>query len=228
MRLTVLTAVLFLGVVSAQTETEPFSPEIYDSITDSLEQSRSEQQWDSVGRPNDSTAARSGAVPADTLHPDTLLAQEQEPQEEPEPRPKRIYRTVALGPAGFINLESSNLAYSAHYGGVLEVNPFVNGRLIGEITTDFTDGFVAGLELGVDIFTSQGVLAPYFGAGFGGGFARGAGENAFGFGISANAGVYLFKNAVFQVNLQGRLYGLLSQINTDYPLYYTLRAGILF
>ncbi|MFW6244511.1 MAG: hypothetical protein ACOC36_01355, partial [Fibrobacterota bacterium] len=106
--------------------------------------------------------------------------------------------------------------------------PFVNGRLVGEITTDFTEGFMAGLELGVDIFTSEEVLAPYFGAGFGGGFARGAGENAFGFGISGNAGIYLFKNATFQVNLQGKLYGLLSQINTNYPLYYTFRAGILF
>ncbi|MFP4681110.1 MAG: hypothetical protein ACLFQB_11590 [Chitinispirillaceae bacterium] len=230
MKLTAMAAVLLWACISIHAQSEPFSPEIYDSVTDSLEQSRAEEKKDTVLA--DTTREKNSTVSENTLSQrDTLLAQgdrdgEQDQQEEV--RPQRVFRTAGLGPAGFIYLESENLAYSAYYGGVVDVNPFVNGRLVGELSTDFTDGLMGGLELGVDIFTSEGILAPYFGAGFGGGFARGAGENTFGFGISGNAGVYLFKDASLQINLQGRLYALLSQIETHYPLYYTFRAGILF
>ncbi len=198
-----------LSVAGDSTSVVPFSPDIYDSLADSLE-SQSSQTVDTLEIQQDTTQ------------------DQPEPEPEPEQRPKRVFTTVGFGPAGFINLGSSNLAYSTHYGGVLKINPFVNGRLIGEITTDFTDAFIGDVELGVDIFTGEGFFAPYFGAGFSGGFARGLSENVFGMGVSGNLGVYLFKNAPFQINLQGRFYALFSEIETNYPMYYGFRVGLLF
>ena len=147
--------------------------------------------------------------------------------EDVEP-PRRVFRTLGVALGGLGNLDSENLAYGVYTGSSLVINPFVNGRILFEVTTDFTDALLADAELGIDIFMGEAFLAPYFGAGLGAGFARGAQENVFGLTASAALGLLLFRNSDFQPDIQAKVQVLLNQIETGYPFNYGLRLGIYF
>ncbi|MDG5814037.1 hypothetical protein QA601_03030 [Chitinispirillales bacterium ANBcel5] len=148
--------------------------------------------------------------------------------EEEEEEPQRVFNTVGVGPAGLGSLDSDNLAVSAYYGSMLIINPYVNGRFLLELTTDVTDAVFSNFELGVDIFLADAFLAPYFGIGLGGGFARGAEENVFGLTVSTQAGLIIFRNASLQFDLHGKLHLMLNEIDPGFPHVYSLRLGVLF
>ena len=142
---------------------------------------------------------------------------------------RKISITASVGTAGFINLENRNTPYTMHYGYVMTLNPFVNGRLIGELTTDFNSAVIAGVECGAEILIGgNSYVTPFFGSGLGLAAARGSGKSGAGITMSTTGGAYLFRTDVYQVNLQGRLIGLLSQVNGKYPFSYSVRLGVQF
>ena len=142
---------------------------------------------------------------------------------------RKIFITAGIGTAGFINLENRNTPYSMHYGYVMTINPFVNGRLIGELTTDFNSAVLAAVECGAEITVGGNkYVTPFFGSGLGLAAARGSGKSGGGITMSTNGGVYLFRTELYQVNLQGRLLGLLSPIDGKYPFSYSIKIGVMF
>jgi len=142
---------------------------------------------------------------------------------------RKIFVTAAIGTAGFINLKNSNTPYSMQYGYVMTVNPFVNGRLIGDLTTDFNSAILAGVECGAEILIGgNSYFTPFFGSGLGLAAARGSGKSGAGITMSTSGGAYLFRTDLYQVNLHGRLLGLLSPIDGKYPFSYSVRIGVQF
>ncbi|MDR0306379.1 MAG: hypothetical protein LBI42_06010 [Chitinispirillales bacterium] len=166
--------------------------------------------------------------------PDTLITQEQSGEDKDSSgstgkiTDRRVFVTAAFGTAGFFNLSYDKRPYNLCYGYVMTVNPYVSGRLTGELTTDLSSVVIAAVELGTDMFTSDARNSPYFGAGLGLAAARGEGKTNAGVTLSASAGVYLFRTSSFQLNLQTRFFGLFSQINGKYPIGYSGRVGVLF
>jgi hypothetical protein len=142
---------------------------------------------------------------------------------------RKVFITASIGTAGFINLENRYTPYSMNYGYVMTLNPFVNGRLIGELTTDFNSAVLAGVECGAEILIGgNNYFTPFFGSGLGLAAARGSGKYGAGVTMSTSGGAYLFRTDLYQVNLQGRLLGLLSPIDGKYPFSYSVRIGVQF
>jgi len=142
---------------------------------------------------------------------------------------KKISITAGIGTAGFINLENRKTPYSMHYGYVMSINPFVNGRLIGELTTDFNSAILAAVECGAEIVIGgNSYVTPFFGSGLGLAAARGSGKSGGGITMSTSAGAYLFRTDLYQVSLQGRLLGLLSPVDGKYPFSYSVKIGVQF
>jgi len=142
---------------------------------------------------------------------------------------RKILITASVGTAGFINLKNRYTPYSMQYGYVMTMNPFVNGRLVGELTTDFNSAVIAAVECGAEILIGgNNYVTPFFGSGLGLAAARGVGKYGGGITMSTSGGVYLFRTELYQVNLQGRLLGLLSPVDGKYPFSYSLRIGVQF
>lgn len=149
-------------------------------------------------------------------------------EEEVEIPPRRIFTVLGLGPAGLGNLDSDNLALSAYYGYTLAINPFVTGKIIYEINTDFTDALVTEIGVGADILLAEGFFAPYFGVGVGGGFVRGAQDNLFGVILNATAGVLPLRFENIQLDIHAKVSVLLRDAEKGNPYAYSLRAGVYF
>ncbi len=147
-------------------------------------------------------------------------------EEEVEIPPRRIFTVLGLGPAGLGNLDSDNLALSAYYGYTLAINPFVTGKIIYEINTDFTDALVTEIGVGADILLAEGFFAPYFGVGVGGGFVRGAQDNLFGVILNATAGVLPLRFENIQLDIHAKVSVLLRDAEKGNPYAYSLRAGV--
>ncbi|MCL2688826.1 MAG: hypothetical protein FWE57_03125 [Chitinispirillia bacterium] len=188
---------------------------------------------------NTGPAAKSGvqAVPSDkSLAPSEQKAEsaqintESKSTDVEDKFERKVFITASIGTAGFINLKNNYTPYSMQYGYVMTINPFVNGRLVGELTTDFNSAILAAVECGAEILIGgNGYFTPFFGSGLGLAAARGVGKSgAGGITMSTSGGAYLFRTDLYQVNLQGRLLGLLAPIEGKYPFSYSVRIGVQF
>jgi hypothetical protein len=200
-----------------------------DSFTDEPNNSSGAQE-ESIGREaaaaENSVQPQPSGEPAALSTPQTDSAQSALAEDKYE---RKIFITAGIGTAGFINLENRSTPYSMHYGYVMTINPYVNGRLIGELTTDFNSAIFANVECGAEITVGGNKYAtPFFGSGLGLAAARGSGKYGGGITMSTNGGVYLFRTELYQVNLQGRLLGLLSPIDGKYPFTYSIKIGVMF
>ncbi len=171
-------------------------------------------------------------VGADTLQdqPDTTeQIQDTADQRKPVMEKTRAARlTVAgFGPAGFVNMGESNLSYD-FFGGLLwEVNPQAAIKVIGDVTTDFSNVTMITANLGANFYPVTQDISPVFGAMFGFGYAHGT-SNEFGFDVGVSGGVILFRTATTQLTLEGHGIFLLREMEDGYPAKFGGRIGVLF
>ncbi|MFP4165178.1 MAG: hypothetical protein ACLFQB_15635 [Chitinispirillaceae bacterium] len=133
-----------------------------------------------------------------------------------------------FGPAVMENITSEDLAYSFQFGKIWEVNPYAGIRAMAEVSSDFSNSAVAGVNLGLNFVPFESEISPFLSGDFGFGYARDDTENLFGFNAGVSAGLQLFRYSTVQMLIEGRAHTLLDEWNGDYPTVYSARIGLLY
>lgn len=135
---------------------------------------------------------------------------------------------AGFGPANLENTNSEGLAYNFYGGRYWEVARNAGLKLLGEITTDFDDSFLLGVDIGANLYLLPADISPFIGGEMGFGFTRVSGDNVFGLSFAASAGAQFFRTSDVQLNAEVRAGVLLGRSEGDFPLNYMARLGIFF
>lgn len=143
----------------------------------------------------------------------------------------KSFTGAGLGPAGFGNVDERKPAYDVYLGQFWEVNPHAAIKAVGEVASDLKNAHVADLTLGANLYALPTEVSPYIGGGMGLAWDRLPGDNNLGFNIGGSIGALLFRTASAQMNLEGNIQQMLTQVNGtdhDLPTIYSARIGVMF
>lgn len=138
------------------------------------------------------------------------------------------FNAAGFGPANLQNLGSQNLAYNFYGGRIWEVTDYASIKALGETTTDFSESFLIGFNLGTNIYPLTSDISPYIGGEMGFGFSRSGGENALGLSFGLSGGFLFFRKSDVQLNTEVKASVLLDKTGRGYPANYVARLGINF